>query len=63
MKWRVNFFDKHGDETRSLTVDADTEKEADQVAADEADSRGWPQCFKVADAECLDTPNDTREAP
>ena len=57
MKWRVNFFDKHGDETRSITVAADTEDAAENAAAAEADSRGWPQCFKVADAECLATPN------
>jgi len=57
MKWRVNFFDKNGDETRSLTVDADTEDAAESAAEAEADSRGWPQWFKIADAECLDTPN------
>jgi hypothetical protein len=51
--WRVNFFDKHGDETRSLTVSADNSDAAEEAAAAEADRRKWPQCFKVADAEQL----------
>lgn len=57
MKWKVHFFDKHGDETRTLTVDADTEDAAEFAAATKADESGWPQYFKVADAECLDTPD------
>ena len=60
--WRVNFFDRHGDETRSLTVDADSEDTAESAAEEEANSQGWPQCFKIADAECLDTPNAEHHA-
>ena len=62
MDWKVNFFDKHGDETRSLVVVADSEDAAEEAAAAEADRRGWAQCFKVADAEPLDTPNAANQA-
>jgi len=51
MKWRVNFFDKDGDETRSLTVDAGDEDGAETAGEAEADRRGWSDSFKVADAE------------
>lgn len=55
MKWKVNFFDKHGDETRSLNIIAENEDAAERLAALEADKRGWSQSFKVADAEKVDT--------
>ena len=58
MQYRVNFFDKHGDETRTLTVDAANEDNAEEAAAAEADARGWPASFKVADAELISVPND-----
>ena len=50
-KWRVNFFDKNGDETRSLVVYADNEDAAEKAAEKEVDNRGWPRCFKIADTE------------
>ena len=54
MKWRVNFFDKYSSETRSLTVNADNEDEAESKAEIEADNLGWPNNFKLADAEELE---------
>ena len=33
MDWKVNFFDKHGDETRSLVVVAASEDAAEEAAA------------------------------
>lgn len=51
MKWRVNFFDKNSDEARSLVVDADDEISAEETAEKEADERGWPASFRIADAE------------
>jgi len=50
-RWRVLFFDKHGDETRSIVVEAGSEEEAEASGAAEADRRGWSQSFKVAEAE------------
>jgi len=50
-KWRVNFFDKDGDEMRSLTVDAGDEDGAETAGEAETDRRSWPDSFKVADAE------------
>jgi hypothetical protein len=54
MKWRVNFFDKNSSETRSLTVNADNEEEAESKAEIEADNLGWSNNFKIADAEKLE---------
>jgi hypothetical protein len=51
MQYRVNFYEKHGDETRSLLVDACDYDEAESLAADRADQLGWPTYFKVADAQ------------
>lgn len=51
MKYRVHFFDKNGDETRSLVVDADDKDSAEDVAESEADERGWPANFRICDAE------------
>jgi hypothetical protein len=50
-RWRANFFDKNGDETRSLTVVALTDEEAEALAEKEADRRKWPSSFKLADVE------------
>lgn len=52
-KWQVNFFDKYSSETRSLTVDADNEEQAESKACIEADNLGWANNFKLADAEEL----------
>jgi len=57
----VNFFDKHSDETRSLNVDACDWDEAENIAADRADAMGWPQSFKVADAEEIISSNAESE--
>ena len=51
MKWRVNFFDKNGDETRSLEVEADDEDAAEMAGETEANLREWPISFKILDAE------------
>lgn len=51
MKFRVNFLDKNSDETRSLVVDAANEDCAEEEGEREADRRGWPSSFRVADAE------------
>lgn len=55
MQWKVNFCDKHGDETRSLIINAKNELDAVDFAAQKADDIGWSQSFKVADAEKVDT--------
>lgn len=55
MLWLVNFFDKHGTETRTLTVAAETEDDAESKAAEEADAAGWSRSFKVADAQPIET--------
>lgn len=53
--WRAYFFDKNGDEERSLTVEAENEALAEAAAEKEADRRGWPQSFKLADLIDTDT--------
>ena len=55
MKYRANFFDKNGDETRSLTIEIPAGNKASEEAIEvaaclEADKRGWPDCFKFSDA-------------
>ena len=50
-KYRANFFDKNSDEFRAITVEADTEKQAEEKATQEADRRGWPDNFKLGDVE------------
>lgn len=47
----VHFHDKHSSETRTLTVPALSEEDAEQVASVEADKLGWPHSFKVDSAE------------
>jgi hypothetical protein len=54
MKWRVNFFDKNSSETRSITVDADNEEQAELKACIEVNNLGWANNFKLADAEELE---------
>lgn len=54
MNWRVNFYDKNSDETRSLIVQADSEDAAEIMGEKEADCRGWSNSFRVADAEPID---------
>lgn len=60
MEWRVNFFDKNSTETRSLIVTADNEEDAEADAVFEADARGWPESFRLGDAEQIgsDDEND-----
>lgn len=50
-RYRVNFFDKNGDEYRSITVEAESESDAEDKAATEADKRGWPNSFRLGDVE------------
>ena len=50
-KYKVNFFDKNGTETRSVTVDANNEDQAEDMACEYAENEGWSKNFKVADAE------------
>ena len=53
-KYRANFFDKNGDETRSLIVEVSDEADLDAIeaaACEEADKRKWSKCFKFADVE------------
>jgi len=50
-RYRANFFDKNGDESRSFTVEADSEQQAEDKATAEADKRGWPNSFKLGDVE------------
>lgn len=55
-KYRANFFDKNGDETRSLVVEVPDDADEDAIetaACDEADKRKWDNCFKFSDAELL----------
>lgn len=49
-RWRVTFVDTApgGDEIRSLAVRG-AEDEVDDLAAAEADRRGWPESFEVHD--------------
>lgn len=54
MKWRVNFFDKHSNETRTLTVEATDENNAETKGESEADAKGWPKSFKISDVEEID---------
>jgi len=61
MRWRVDFYDKHGDETRSLTVTADNEEAAECAAEAEADKRRWRRSFKIAEAVPLDTGVDAAQ--
>ena len=56
MKFRVNFFDKNSDETRSFYVHANDKQEAEDIADKEADRRGYPKSFKIADVELIDYP-------
>ena len=52
MKYRANFYDKNGDETRSLIVqNAIDENDAENQALTEADVRKWPLNFRLADVE------------
>jgi len=53
-KFRVNFFDKHGDEFRSVEVDAFDEDEALERACARADAEKWPARFKAQDAELIE---------
>ena len=50
-RFRVNFFDKNGDEFRSITVEAANELQAEDKAIAEADKRGWPNSFRLGDVE------------
>lgn len=54
MKYRVHFYDKNGDETRSLMVEAPDQEVAEARAEEEADKRGWPSGFRVADSFMLE---------
>ena len=49
-KWRVHFFDKFGDETRSLVVEAENSDMAEDKACEEADKRGWHSGFRTDEA-------------
>ena len=53
-RWRVHFYEKNGDETRSLVVDAVDEEDAESQGELEANNRGWPSTFKVSGAELLE---------
>ena len=50
-KFKVHFFDKHGTETRTLEVSANSENEAEEKGVEEADRLGWPKQFKLLEAE------------
>lgn len=63
MKYKANFFDKNSDETRTLTVHAKTEDEAETKAEDEADARQWPRSFKLADVEEIEDDRDFTPTP
>lgn len=52
--YRVNFMDKHSDETRSITVQAENEDDAETKACERADNEKWDDSFKVLDAEEID---------
>lgn len=53
-KYRANFFDKNGDEFRSLIVEAKNENDAEDKAETEANQRGWPESFRLGDVEEID---------
>jgi hypothetical protein len=51
MLWKVNFFDKNSDETRTLTVEASDDMEAEEIAENKANELGWNRSFRIADAQ------------
>jgi hypothetical protein len=53
-KYRVFFYDNNSDETRSITVEAANEDEAEDKAVDRVGEENWPSSFRVADAEEVD---------
>jgi len=53
-KYRVNFFDKNGDEFRSITVEAANEEVAEDVACKRIDDENWPKSFRLGDVEELE---------
>ena len=53
-KYRVHFFDKYGDECRSLVVEATSEGVAEDKACDRANDMGWSESFRMGDVELLD---------
>ena len=52
-RYCANFFDKNGDETRSITVEASSNVEAEEKAIKEADNRKWPESFRLGDVEVI----------
>jgi hypothetical protein len=49
-EWRVTFMDKHSSETRSIVVNAIDVDDAENKGIDEAEKKGWPDCFRLLDA-------------
>jgi len=53
-KYRANFYDSTSDEMRNITVEAENEQQAEDIACARADEQEWPNHFRLGDVEEID---------